>query len=210
MKECQRQLALFTIIFLAYSSYTMVGIFLPNIADSQGASAWMIGLIFSTDPIIGLIVSIILGKYMWKIGRKLAFLSSAAFTSLSILTLCAIEYTSLDLLLVLSFISRIFSGISQGCIMTVTFSLMSSEYPDRIETMIARSEMTVGLSLIAGSLMGSLFYELNLLYSLLAYGIFIALLIPLCSYMIGDLKLYERSTEKLGYIKIALKPVLNI
>jgi MFS family permease len=209
MGKILKQLAIYITIFFSYAPYTMVGTFLPNIADSHGVSIFLIGIIFTIDPVISLIISILLGKYTKLLGRKLSFLASSLFSSLSILSICAVEFADFKLLLVLCVISRVFSGLSQGCIMTLTFSLVSSEYPEDIETMIARSEMTVGIGFISGSLLGSLFYELSLFYCLLSLGFLIAALIPLCYLAMGKLKPYETANQKLGYTHFIFKPVIH-
>lgn len=207
MGQISKQLSIYICTLICCSPYTMIASFYPKIAVSKGIPLWVVGTVFSADPFCSLVFSGFLGKYMLHIGRKFIIVLSLVFACLSIFMLSPIQQVSASTLLILSFASRMFSGISTSCVMTAGDSVIVSDYPDNIETMIGRIEGSIGIGFIIGPLMGTLLYMNNLFYSLITFGIFILCFIPICWGMLGQFRHYEIHNEKINSIRLMLKPV---
>ena len=117
---------------------------------------------------------------MMRIGRKFTIVLSLLLSSFSMIVLSPIELCDSEIVIILSFGSRILAGMSAGCVMTAGDSVFMSDYPDDIEKMIGRMEGSIGIGLIVGPLIGALLYLENLFYSLIVFGVAIFLFIPLC------------------------------
>ena len=167
----------------------------------------MIGLIYSADPIVGLIASALMGKNMIKLGRKPTIMIGLVSISVSTLLLAPIEYCEIELLLVLGFLSRIFAGWSTGSVLTAGVTIMVSDYPDCIEKMIGRMESAFGIGIIIGPLLGILLYLGELIYTLTAYGIFMLMLIPILSHVMGTFRDYKIENTNLKSKELIRKPV---
>lgn len=210
MGKLSKQLAIYISLLLCCTPYTMIATFFPGIATSRGIPYWVIGAIFSADPVSGLITSFILGKYMIKLGRKKIILSSLGFSAISMFVLAPIEIVNTGLLLGLSFSSRIFAGIAAGCVMTAGDSVFVSDYPDDIDTMVGRLEAAIGLGLIIGPLIGMILYLGNLLIELIVFGALLLMIVPMISKMLGDFRDYVVDNTEMNSLELLCKPVRDI
>ncbi|OMJ92424.1 hypothetical protein SteCoe_4760 [Stentor coeruleus] len=215
MSDITRQLAIYMSLVICCAPYSMIANFYPNIAHNKGLQAWVIGAVFSANPAAGLITALFLKKYMVKIGRKTTILASVGFSGLSMLVLCPIEHVGIVWLFIFSFLSSILAGIGAACIMTASDTVFISDYPDKVDVMIGRVEAAIGLGLIIGPLLGAILVMGSLLLELIICGLFIILLIPLFSKMLGTFRDYEVKNKKnsLGIInkpRIALDLGMNL
>jgi MFS family permease len=205
-----KQLSVYLSMFISLSPYTMISTFLPGIASDKGVPIWVIGLIFSMDPIAGLITSVLLGNYMYKVGRKFCLGLGLFFTALCVFVLVPIEDIDYTGLLVVCFSSRILAGLSSGLADNASVSIFVSDYPDNIEIMIGRVEAAVGVGLITGPLIGAIIVSTDLFYSLIVCGVVVILLIPLCLKMLGTLKVYQIENTESNPWSLLFKLVKNI
>ncbi|OMJ76193.1 hypothetical protein SteCoe_24488 [Stentor coeruleus] len=210
MGNLSKQLAIYISLLLCCTPYTMIATFFPGIATSRGIPYWLIGAIFSADPASGLITSLLLGKYMIKLGRKNIILSSLGFSAMSMLVLAPIEVVSTGLMLGLSFSSRIFAGIAAGCVMTAGDSVFVSDYPDDVDTMVGRLEAAIGLGLIIGPLIGMIMFLGNLLIELLAFGVLLIMIIPVISKMLGEFRDYVVDNTEMNSLELLCKPKVTL
>ena len=172
-QKISKQAAIYISLFLCLCPYTMIATFYPQIAVSKGIPYWVIGLVFSFDPISGFFTSIILGKCMIHISRKITIIMSLILISISTALLSPIEYCDIEVVLILSFLSRMLAGISAACIMTAADTICISDYPESIEIMIGRIEASIGLGIVIGPLIGAVLYLWILFYSLIIFAILI-------------------------------------
>ena len=128
---------------------------------------------------------------MIKIGRKNVLLISLLLVSVSVILLAPIEYLEANDLIAISIISRVAAGCSAGIAMTAADSIMISDYPDNVQAMIGRMEVAIGAGITLGPIVGIFLSLFELLYSLMAYGIFMILIIPICSLLLGTFRDYE-------------------
>ena len=210
MGQTSKQAGLLFSFLISVLPYTMIATFFPGIAVSKGIPLWLIGLIYSTEPIFGLIASALMGKYLISIGRKTTILIGLACVSVSTFLLAPIEYFDADIILILSFLSRIFAGWSTGAVLTTGVTIMVSDYPEAIQKMIGRMESAVGIGIIIGPLFGMLLYLGELIYTLTAYGILMLILIPVISKLLGTFREYKVENTNLKTKELIRKPVLFI
>ena len=145
---------------------------------------------------------------MIKLGRKNAILLGLVSLSVSTVLLAPIKYCEIHLLLVLSFLSRILAGLSTGLVLTAGVTIMVSDYPDCIQKMIGRMESAFGIGIIIGPLFGMLLCLGELIYTLTAYGIFMLMLIPIISKLLGTFREYKIENTNLKSKELIYKPVL--
>lgn len=210
MTQISKQIAIYTSLLLVFATFTLISPFYPKIAQDKGLSLWMIGIMFSLNPLAQLITSIFLGRYMVRIGRKKIVISTFLFTSASMIVLSPIEEVDLATLVILTVIARILSGIGAGCILTSITTIFISDYPDDLQTMLGRMEAAVGVGLIAGPLIGTALYLINLLAALLIVGLLILAFSPFAWNMLGTFKEYDVKNLHIDRIKLFMKPVRSI
>jgi MFS transporter, DHA1 family, tetracycline resistance protein len=210
MAKDWKQISIYLVMLVSLSQYTMVSTFLPEIASDKGVPLWVVGFIFSMDPISGLVVSYALGKYMFKIGRKTCLGLGLLFSSFSVFVLVPIQSLDMIALLIVSFLSRILAGVCSGFANMGADSIIISDYPDDIELIIGREEAAIGIGLIVGPIIGTILFATDLFYSLLIFGFIIILFIPLCLKMLGTLREYKIEDTQVNTCSLLLKPVRNI
>lgn len=207
MGHLSKQLAIYICLFICCIPYTMIATFYPEIARSKGIPYWLIGVIFSTDPFFALFSSYFLSKHMIRIGRKRVLLSGLALASCSMFVLAPIEIVNKNLMLALSFLSRIIAGVAAACVMTAGDSVIVSDYPDDVEKMVGRYEAAIGLGMIIGPLIGMVLYLESLMIELIAFGVLILLIAPGISLMLGNLREYVVENHGMSSLELFCKPV---
>ncbi|OMJ66981.1 hypothetical protein SteCoe_35990 [Stentor coeruleus] len=206
MGQISKQIALYIGLLLVCSSFTLIFPFYPKIAESKGISLWLVGLIFSLNPIASVISTPLLGQYMNKIGRKRTVILSFIFSSLSMFILCPIEIFDYEIVLVLSILSRIFSGLGASFIFTSVTSIFVSDYPDKIFIMIGRMEVAIGIGFTLGPLIGAGLYFMELFGALIVLGCLVTVFIPFASKMLGTFRDLEISDKEENTLPLLLKP----
>jgi DHA1 family multidrug resistance protein-like MFS transporter len=207
MGQIAKQTALYIGLLIVCSSFTLIFPFYPKIAESKGVDLWLIGLIFSLNPIASVICTPFLGKYMYKIGRKRIVVSSFVLTGLSMFVLCPIEMSDRGTLLTLSVISRICSGLAASFLYITTTSIFVSDYPDNMLAMIGRMEAAVGIGFTLGPVIGAGLYFMQLFGALIFLGGLVTLFTPVASKMLGTFRELNIVNEHVNSLPLLLKPV---
>jgi MFS family permease len=207
MGKISKAIAVYMCLMLVLSTYTFISAFYPQIAKDHGIPIWVIGVVFSLNPASSLISALILGKNMNIIGRKKILLGSLLFTSISMFLLSPIEYLDTNYILIMSFTSRIISGVGSACVFTSVTTIFVSDYPDEVQIMLGRMEAAIGVGLILGPLIGTVLYSINLLVAMNVMGISILLFFPISSKMLGELREYKISDKKISSFRLFFKPV---
>lgn len=210
MGDIAKQVAIYLSLLLVCACFTMIAPFYPDIASSKGVPLWLIGAVFSTDPVSALLTSMFLGKFMQFIGRKQIIILSLCLISLSMFILSPIESCDMQALLLLSFASRIVAGMGYGGLMTAADTIFTSDYPDQLETMIGRMEGAIGVGLILGPVIGTALYIESLFIALVSFGGLILLFTPVAWYMLGTFRDYLVHTENFSAWGLMLKTVRDI
>ena len=210
MELDNKQIAIYIGLLLVCAAYSMVAPFYPQIAERKGVPIWLIGVIFSLNPLFNLITSLVLGKFMNTIGRKNIIVSCFIFVAGSMIFISPIEDCNMNQLIILSSISRILGGIGGGCIFTAGITIFISDYPDKIQTMIGRMEVALGLGIILGPLIGTTLYLLNLLVSMLIVGSIIFIYSLVSWKMLGTFREYEIQEVNINKFLLLTRPVIFI
>ena len=206
----RKQIILYISEFLTSLSFTIMASFYPGVAESKGIPVWLIGFIFSIDPIIGIPTSIIVGKNMHRVGRKFFLTFGMIIGGLGMFMLGLVELSDTNNAIIFSIISRIFAGIGAGCAMVAAPSILISEYPGETDKVIGYFEASSGFGLMVGPLIGAVLNILGLFpsFTILA-GIYALYSIFPC-FLLGQLTNPPITTRYLSYIEFIRKPVSDI
>lgn len=209
MKEDIRAYAIVMTNFFASAGFTVITPFYPAVAERVGISDSIIGVIFSTFPLASIVVSLFLPKLMFSLGRNTILLSGLVLIGLSNLLISYMENFSAPVALSVSFLSRILSGSGAACESVASTSILSSDYPDRFQSLVALIEVFGGLGVIAGPLVGSLLFSLGgFSLSCKIIGISVLLYVPLLLSLLGRSKTYViDESEKISIRSMIVKPV---
>ena len=169
---------------------------------------WLIGFIFSIDPIMGVPTSLFLGKYMNIIGRKFLLAFGMILGSFGLILIALVEPSSNESALSLSISSRILAGIGAGCSMTAGPAILISENPNQVDKVISYFEAASGMGLMLGPLLGSLFYMFEIFPSLICTAGIYLIIALLAYFCISDLSIKETKTESLPLLEFICKPVI--
>ena len=107
MKRYVIEYTLYVSELLTSLSFTIIASFYPGAAESKGIQVWLIGLIFSIDPLIGLPTSLLIGKYMHRIGRKKVLIFGMGLGGAGMFTLGLVELSNYHFAVFFSILSRL-------------------------------------------------------------------------------------------------------
>ncbi|XP_042202248.1 MFS-type transporter SLC18B1-like [Callorhinchus milii] len=149
-------------------------------AAKKGASETVVGLIFGVFSLVQLLFSLLLGKYMVKIGVKFTFLSGLLASGT-----CTILFGLLDeapsgrIFIALCFLLHGVDAVGCAASMTASFTILMSMFPHNISTTIGFLELLAGLGLVMGPPLGGFLYEAwGYRMTLIIVGVFMLLTIP--------------------------------
>jgi MFS transporter, DHA1 family, multidrug resistance protein len=207
MKGSLIQFTLYISEFLTSLSFTIIASFYPAVAESKGIPLWLIGIIFSIDPLVGLPTSLLVGKFMNKIGRKAVLIFGMSLGSIGMFTLSLVEISDLEYAIFFSFLSRILAGVGSGCSMTAAPAILVSEYPENVEYVIGCFEAASGLGFLTGPLLGSLLSLGGIFVSFSMTSLFYAAYTITCYYILSDIKKPKGPENKISFLRLIFKPV---
>ena len=210
MGSVSKQVAIFAGIWLVGCTYSMISPFYPDLARSKGAPLWLIGIMFSINPLATLITSILLGKYMVSIGRKLVLVSTFFLSSSALIVISPLQLCEITPFIILSILSRVLGGIGTGCIFISAISVFISDYPEQIHIMLGRMSASIGVGLAVGPLVGTILYFIDLLPAVLVTAGVVLMFFPFTWKMLGTFKPYEVRSININQLALVMKPVINI
>ena len=204
-----KQYSIYLSEFLICVAYTIIAPFYPGVASAKGLPIWLIGVIFSIDPLVGLPTSLIVGKNMKKFGRQNVLVVGMSAGTLGMFFLGLIEEFDKEAVIFFSILSRTLAGIGAGCALTAGEAILASEYPDEIETVIGRLEVSSGLGFLLGPLIGTILSAYGIFFSFSVVSIIFLIYTPLSYFMIGKCKDYSvHHYNNISIAQLALKPVI--
>jgi MFS family permease len=110
--------------------------------------------------------------------------------------------------------SRFFCGVGSGMFSTILFAVLSSNYADQMQTVIAYLEICAGLGLIAGPTIGSIMYYIGGYFTpFLVLAIFFAVAIPAVHCLVGPDREYFKQNKTLkasDLVKCWVSPTQSI
>jgi MFS family permease len=206
----RKQIILYISEFLTSASFTILAAFYPGLAEEKGIPLWLIGFVFSLDPILGLPTSYFAGKHMNRIGRKNLLTIGMAFGACGIFLIGMIEYTHGYEAILMSFASRIFAGIGAGCSMVATSAILVIEYPDEVDKVIGYYEAASGLGLLLGPILGSVMSMISISISFSAAALLWAVYSFMSHKLLGKLSTAVIVSTPLPYRQLLCRPVFFI
>jgi MFS family permease len=189
---------------LAMMSFTVITPFYSAIAVRQGIPESLIGYIFSAFPVASFFISFILPRAMIVVGRTPVYVFGMCLLAFSNLAISNLPFWTGTGAIVLSFVSRIASGLGSAC-ETV------SSYPQDVNQLVSLIEIIGGLGAILGPTVGSMLFALaGFTNSCFYVGLGILIWTPGLYYVVGPSRPYIISTDKISLKKIWTKPVCFI
>jgi MFS family permease len=212
MKESLRAYAIVLTNFFASAGFTVITPFYPAVAERVGIPDSLIGVIFSAFPISSIILSIFLPKLMFSLGRNTVMIFGLILIGISNVLVSFLESFSPSSAIAVSFASRILSGSGAACEAVASTSILSSDYPEQFQGLIAMIEVFTGLGIITGPLVGSLLFSAGgFSLSCRIIGISVLLYVPFLLSIVGRSKLYViDEKENISIRSMIVKPVRNI
>ena len=147
---------------------------------------------------------------MYKLGRKNVVIASYVFIGLSMLILSPIEFCDTNVVIFLSLLSRFIGGMGATCMATTITTIFISDYPDEIQSMIAKMQTAIGVGLSLGPVLGVGLYFINLFAALAIVGGLVLLFVPVAWRMLGTFREYEIKEVKIKRLPLLIKPVFAI
>ncbi|OMJ91453.1 hypothetical protein SteCoe_6040 [Stentor coeruleus] len=206
MGQLAKQSALYFNLIFVCSSFTIIFPFYPGVSESKGIELWLVGLIFSLNPIIKLIATPFLGRIMFRIGRKLVVVASIILIGSSLLVLGPIEYCDKATVIFLSVLSRLLSGLASACAFMSITSIFVTDYPDKVVTMLGRMEASIGIGYTIGPLIGMSMYAIKVIGTLVLFGLIIIIFAFVAWKMLGEFRPLKIDNSKINSLPILFKP----
>ena len=213
MSDTLRKGAICFTSLITMASFTVISPFYTAIALRQGIPPLLIGFIFSTFPIAGLISAIWIPKLMFCIGRHRCLLLGLAFICSSNILISFLESVSTGPAIAISFVSRAISGTGAAHSFISGMAILISDYPSERAKLAALSEACAGAGLIIGPSFGSLIFVIGgFSNSCSIIGIIACTWMLILFFLLGPQRSYkiEESKEEHNIMAIAMKPVIFI
>lgn len=193
-------------------SITGIASFYPIVASSISIPTWLIGIIFSFCPFASLILSPFVPAMLQKLGRRTILLLGLMLNGLGNVVIGIIVFLPLPFAILLSFLGRALVGIGYACSLITTYTILTSEYPDKAAKMIASIEILAGVGLTIGPSLGAVFFEFfGYFFACFSIGILNLIMVPLLFLGLGKLRPYNISKqESFSMIQLLKKPVYTI
>ena len=148
---------------LAFMTYSTLAPFFPQEAAAKkpnGSADLEVGLIFGTLALVVFVVAPILGVRVATIGPK--FLLCAGVFLLGGATFLFGFVSSIDdwtSFLVVCFLARAVQGIGSAAVETASWTIVGTEFPDKIGTVFGVLETFAGLGFMIGPALGGALYK---------------------------------------------------
>lgn len=169
-----------------FAMFSIITPFYPKRAEEAGMSLTTVGLIFSLNPIGQLCISLPVGAYLKQIGRRRGIVWSLGVMSVSALLLVVLDFCEYTWFLTLSIISRLMTGLASGTLLTIITAVITSNFAADLQMAIFYAELSTGLGLLTGPLIGACLYFLGGYFlPFFVFGLYFALCIPLVYWLLG-------------------------
>ena len=205
-----KRLAIYLAAFIVSISFTIISPFYPGVAKSRGMPLWAIGAMFSLVPVVYCFASFVVTSHLERIGRRRSLVIALLLDGVSLLLLAPILHLSYEWLVILSILSRLLSGAAAAMGMIPAFAILTSEFPNEVQQVVAYLEGMGGLGLIIGPLLGSvLFIDGDVIYSFASVGLLVCLYTPIFFCILGPDREYVKHIENFTYTEFIYLKVLD-
>ena len=207
MKKCSIRYSIYVSELILCLGFTIICPFYSGIAIDKGIPLWLVGIIYALDPIAAIPSSFLISKHMKNLSRRLVLSLGIFLVGLSMGLLGTVEDLSPGNFLAVSIASRVLAGVGQGFAVLAGTAILTSQYPENLEEVIAYYESFGGIGLILGPVMGSLLASLSIFYSFGMLGICVIGMAGIMHFLIGEPKKYSEETSKVSFMELIFKPV---
>ena len=193
-------------MYMAYSSPT---IFFPNLASSRNLDSIFIAFFFSAFPLGAFPASILTGKLMRFYRKDHLLIASNVLLNISRICIGLLYYIDdIKLFFIVSFISRMLTGVAEGCMIPIIYSYIPEFYPDDIMKKFGILEICGSLGVILGSPFSSFIYDQVGYFAVFAiisiFNLIVGCLIIIFFLKSSKIECYGNSEKKSLSIKAAL------
>ena len=195
-------------MFLLSIAYTIPSTFYPGLAVSKGISLKIIGMFSIFDALASLLSSILVAKYIGKIGRKAVIVIGMSLVSLNILLIGIFINTDYYLGIAIIALMRFSYGSSSGFLMVGCPSILISENPGQTDKFMSYYSAVIGLGCLIGPFLSSSFYLINLKYCIYGFFGFLFLVTIICLLTLKNFSVIEDNHTKLPFRTVVQKPVI--
>lgn len=187
--------AMVVLMLMMFSSYLLPVAFMPDISERLGVSKAITGAIISIFPAGSVVATMVIGKYQSRIGKLVIinYLSYFTFVSMMMFGL-ALGSSNKAVYIGLSSAARFLQGLAVGGICAILYSFCPLLFEDRQHMVLSYLEMSVGLGMSCGTLVGNLFFRLlgSPDYTFYFFAVLYIVLMKTCVRLLPDLKSSEK------------------
>ena len=196
---------------LASACFTVISSFYPSTALKSGVPEPLIGPIFSTFPIASIIASFFTPHLMQIFGKQAILVTGLVLISLSSILISTLEDFSPGFAIVLSFTTRALSGVGASFEVIASNTMLTSDYPEDMQKIIALNEILNCLGLIIGPLVGSFVYSAQgFSFSCLMMGLIVLFYLPVLLLVRGKTQEYKiQLNDRISAFALFKRPVLD-
>lgn len=132
---------MYVLQIVVYGAYAIIAPFVPGEFRSKGVSIKMIGVIFGSYTIGGIVSSLFVGKFADKTGPKFFLL-----WGMIVMTICLTMFGMLDLLTdpltiaLLALTLRFIEGLAAGSVATAIYTIAANDYPKEVDAILGNLE----------------------------------------------------------------------
>ena len=200
-------MALFCMLLLCIS-YTIPSTFYPGLAVSKGILLKIIGIFSIFDADASLLNSILVARFIGKMGRKAVIVIGMSLASLNILFMGIFIEADYNLGMVVSALMRFSYGSSSGFLMVGCPSILISENLGQTDKFMSYYSAVIGLGFLIGPFLSSSFYLINLKYCIYGFFGFLFIVTIICLLTFKNLSVIKDNHTKLPFRTIVQKPVI--
>lgn len=148
--------------FVSLSTYSNIGPFYPGVAEKRGVSEFTVGLILIGFPLGSLIFSVFVDRIVFLLGRKQTLVLGCFLEGVFIILFGFLYLIDGKVpFIVISFILRFCQGFANCFIFASLIAIITAVYPDDYAKRIGVNEFVIGLGLMLGPMIGSVFFSLG-------------------------------------------------
>lgn len=147
---------------ISWLAFSIMAPYFPNEAHRRGMGDTEVGIIFSLQALTVFITSPLVGKFMPSIGGKLTLVFGLFMeaTGNILFGYCA-KLNSTTAFITFAYVTRILVGLGVAFSVTSTMAINASTFPNHIARTVGILEMTSGVGLLLGPLVGGALYQLG-------------------------------------------------
>lgn len=144
---------MFSLQTLFLSVETIIPLYIAS--KHPTVSTLQVAFLISCVDVSGFIVSLIIGNFLEKIGRKNAIVIGFLTIVIGTLSLALTDYISDDnTFYIVALLCRFVQGTGDQLVQTTTYSVLSSTFPTTREKILGYAEVAAGVGLMIGPILG--------------------------------------------------------